>query len=191
MGAANSTLRTTYQTQTAIFWGGPGGSPVALWDAVTDSLIAQNHFNLMASARLLALVDISIADATISVFEAKSFYNSWRPVTEIRLTSDPTWTPLLPTPYFQEYPSAHSGASGAAAAALASAFGDGTTFTVTSPAIPNAPRTYTSFSEAVAEVADARVFGGMHFRSACDDAMAEGAAVAAWAEDHVMLPVED
>jgi membrane-associated phospholipid phosphatase len=192
MGAANSPQRSAYQTQTAIFWGaGNGTSPVTLWDGVADSLIVRNHFNVMKSAHLLALVNISIADAVISVFEAKNFYNSWRPVTEINLTLDPTWTPLLVTPYFQEYPSAHSGTSSAAAAVLASVFGSTTTFSVNSPAVPDAPRTYTSFSQAVAEVGDARVFAGIHYRSACDDAITMGVEIAAWAEGHVMLPAGD
>jgi PAP2 superfamily len=189
MGAANSTQRTAYQTQTAVFWG-VGDTPVAMWDRVADGLAAEHHYNLMKSARLLALLNMSIADAVIAVFEAKNFYNSWRPITAINLTSDPSWTPLLVNPYFQEYPSAHSGTSSAAGAVLASAFGEDTTFTVTSLGLPGVQRTYTSFSSAVAEVGDARVFAGIHFRSACDDAIALGITIAAYVRAHMVLPAE-
>lgn len=190
IGAANSTVRTAYQTQTAIFWG-VGDSPVGIWDRVADRLALQHHFGLIKSARLLALMNISIADAVIAVFDAKNFYNSWRPITAINLTSDPAWTPLLTNPYFQEYPSAHSGTSGAAGATLASVFGNHTTFTVTSLGLPGVERTYTSFSDAVAEVGDARVFAGIHFRSACDDAIAMGIQIAEYARRHIVLPADD
>lgn len=190
IGAANSAVRTAYQTQTAIFWG-VGDSPVGIWDRVADRLALQHHFGLLKSARLLALMNISIADAVIAVFDAKNFYNSWRPITAINLTSDPTWTPLLTNPYFQEYPSAHSGTSSAAGAILASVFGNHTTFIVTSLGLPGVERTYTSFSDAVAEVGDARVFAGIHFRSACDDAIALGIQIADYARRHVVLPAED
>ena len=190
IGAANSTVRTAYQTQTAVFWG-VGDSPVGYWDRVADSLALEHHFNLMRSAHLLALMNLSIGDALIAVFEAKNFYNSWRPVTAINLTSDPTWTPLLVNPYFQEYPSAHSGTSSAAGAILASVFGDNTSFTVTSPAMPGVTRTFTSFSDAVAQVGDARVFAGIHFRSACNDAITLGIQVADYIRSHAMLRAED
>ena len=190
MGAANSTVRNAYQTQTAIFWG-VGDSPVGLWDRVADELAAEHHLSLIKSARLLALVNISIGDAVIAVFEAKNVYNSWRPITAINLTTDPTWTPLLVNPYFQEYPSAHTGTSSAAGAMLASFFGDDTTFTVTSLGAPGVVRTYTRFSDAVAEVGDARVFAGIHFRSACDDAITMGNQIAAYVKSHMVLRAED
>ena len=188
MGAANSTVRTAYQTQTAQFWG-LGDSPVGYWDRVADSLALEHHFNLMKSAHLLGLMNLAIADAVIGVFEAKNFYNSWRPITVINLT-DPSWTSLLVNPYFQEYPSAHSGTSSAAAAILASVFGDSTSFTVTSPAFPGVERSFSSFSDAVAQVGDARVFAGIHFRSACNDAIAMGIQIAAYVRTHAMLPAE-
>jgi len=198
IGSLDSTVRTPLQTQTAVFW--QDDSPVAAWDRVADDLALQHHFNLMKSARLLALVNISIGDAIIAVFEAKNFYNSWRPITAIvhadedgnpATTADPTWLPLLTNPYFQEYPSAHSGTSSAAGTVLASVFGDETSFTVTSAGLPGATRSFVRFSDGVAQVADARVFAGIHFRSACDDAIVMGAQIAAYVESHMMLPADD
>lgn len=199
IGRLDSAVRTVYETQTAIFWG-VGDTPVAQWDRIADSLALEHHLNVMKSARMLALVNISIADAVIAVFEAKNFYNSWRPITAIvnaavdgnpDTSSDPTWVPLLTNPYFQEYPSAHSGTSSAAGHALASIFGNETSFTVTSGGMPGVSRTFTSFSDAVAQVGDARVFAGIHFRSACDDAIVMGGQIAAFVHDHLMLPVDD
>lgn len=189
VGGLTSTSRTPLETETARFW--QLDTPIAMWDRVADDLAMANHFNLMRTARLLALMNISIADATIAVFDAKGFYNSWRPVTVINLTRDPTWRPLMTTPYFQEYPSAHSGASGAAGAVLASVFGDDTTYTVTSGGLPGVARTFTSFSAGVAQVGDARVFAGFHFRFSCDDAIGLGTAVADYAMSHLMLPAQD
>lgn len=188
-GGLTSTDRTPYETETARFW--QLDTPVAVWDRVADDLAQAHHFNLGRTARLLALTNIAIADATIAVFDAKNIYNSWRPVTVINLTSDPTWLPLMTTPYFQEYPSAHSGVSSAAGGVLAAVFGDNTTYTVTSAGLPGVTRTFTSFSSGVAQVGDARVFAGFHFRFSCDDAITMGTEVAGYAVTHLMLPAGD
>src|SRR5206468_9242509 len=94
--------------------------------------------------------------------------------------ADPTWTPLLITPAHPEYPSGHSTASGAAAEVLDAFFGDETEFSVTSELTPGVTRCYSSFSSAELEIRDARVFGGIHFRSACVDGQAVGRQVATY-----------
>jgi hypothetical protein len=180
-GNTTSAVRTTFQTETARFW--QLDNPTGMWDRVADSLAEEHHFNLLRSARLLAFVDIAEADAAIAVWDAKNTYNFWRPITAI---GDPTWVPLMTTPYFQEYPSGHSGVSSAAATVLASFFGNDTDFTVTSNGLPNVTRSFTTFSSAVAQVADARVFAGFHFRFSCNDASSMGAAVANYAESTLM-----
>jgi membrane-associated phospholipid phosphatase len=126
---------------------------------------------------------VALADAAIAVWDAKNTFNFWRPITAI---GDPTWVPLLTTPYFQEYPSGHSGASSAAATVLTSFFGNKTEFTVTSNGLPGVTRSFTTFSSAVAQVADARVFAGFHFRFSCNDAAGMGAQVASFAESTLM-----
>jgi hypothetical protein len=198
MGGATGSARTAYQTQTATFW--QVDTPVAMWDRVADTLASDAHLNLLRTARLLALVNISIADALIAVFDAKNAFNSWRPVTAIvnadldgnpNTTADAGWLPMLVTPYFQEYPSAHSGVSSAAAAVLASVFGDDTNFTVTSAGLAGVERSFSSFSDAVAQVADARVFAGFHFRFACDDAAVMGRLTAKQVMGTLMLRASD
>jgi hypothetical protein len=186
-GSAASSVRTPEQTQTAIFW--QGDTPAAMWNRVADQLAQASHATLGQNARLLAQLNIAVADATIAVWDAKNFYNFWRPVTAIRATSDPAWTPLLPTPAFQEYPSAHSGVSSAAATVLASFYGDATGFTVTSAGLPGVQRDFTSFSAAVAQVEDARIYAGFHFRFSCTDAANLGAQVAAYVTGTLMQPL--
>jgi membrane-associated phospholipid phosphatase len=197
-GSATSTLRTAFQTDTAKFW--QLDTPIGIWDRVADSLAQEHHLNLLRSARFLALVDIAEADAAIAVWDAKNTFNSWRPVTAIAqaaldgnpdTTADPTWSPLLVTPYFQEYPSGHSGVSSAAVSVMAAFFGNRADFTLTSAGLPGVTRSFTSFSGAIAQVADARVFAGFHFRSACDDAAQMGSQVAGYVESTMMQRVDD
>ena len=142
---------------------------------------------MVETARLLALVNLGMADAIIGCWDAKYTYSSWRPITAITLgdtdgnnatAPDPGWTPLITTPAFPEYPSAHSCVSGAAGRILSEAFGEDTSFTVVSNAMPGYPRMFHSFSAASEEVKNARVFGGIHFRTACVDGEALGIAVA-------------
>jgi hypothetical protein len=186
LGSATSTTRTAEQTQTAIFW--QTDTPAAMWNRVADQLAQANDLPLAQNARLLALTNIAVADATIAVWNAKSTYNFWRPVTAIRATSDPAWTPLLPTPAFQEYPSAHSGVSSAAAAVLASYYGDATSFTVTSAGLPGVQRDFTTFTSAVQQVENARIYAGFHFRFSCADAATLGAQVAGYVTSTLMQP---
>jgi hypothetical protein len=180
-GNTTSAVRTQFQTETARFW--QLDNPTDMWDRVADTLAVEHHYNLLHSARLLAFVNVAEADAAIAVWDAKNTFNFWRPITAI---GDPTWVPLMTTPYFQEYPSGHSGVSSAAATVLASFFGNDADFTVTSNGLPTVTRSFSSFSDAVAQVADARVFAGFHFRFSCNDASSVGAAVANYAESTLM-----
>ena len=186
-GSAASTVRTPEQTQTAIFW--QDDTVAAVWNRVADQLAQANDLPLAQNARLLAQVNIALADATIAIWNAKSYYNFWRPVTAIRASTDPAWTPLLPTPAFQEYPSGHAGVSSAAATVLASFYGNDTSFTVTSAGLTGVQRDFTSFTAAVRQVEAARIYVGFHFRFSCADAAALGAQVAQWVTGTIMQPL--
>jgi hypothetical protein len=186
LGGATSSVRTADQTQTAIFW--QDDTPAAMWNRVADQLAQAGDLPLTQNARLLAQLNIAMADATIGIWNAKNTYNFWRPVTVIQATIDPTWTPLLPTPSFQEYPSAHSGVSSAAASVFAATYGNNTSFTVTSAGLPGTERDFTSFSSAVQQVEDARIYAGFHFRFSCIDGATLGAQVAQWVTQTLMQP---
>jgi len=185
--SATSTTRTPEQTQTAVFW--QLDTPAAMWNRVADQLANENNTTLTQNARLLALMNIALADATIGIWNAKNTYNFWRPVTAIQFAADPTWAPLLPTPVFQEYPSAHSGISNAAASVLAAFYGDDTSFSVTSAGLPGVARDFMSFSSAVQQVEDARIYAGFHFRFSVVDGAALGGHVADYVTQTLMQPV--
>ena len=187
LGSATSTVRTPEQTQTAIFW--QVDTPSALWNRVADDLADANRTTLTQNARLLALMNIGLADATIGIWNAKNHFDAWRPVTAIRALLDPTWTPLLPTPAFQEYPSAHSGVSAAATAVLASFYGNHTSFTVTSNGLPGVQRNFNSFSSSVLQIENARIYAGFHFRFSVVDGATLGTSVAAYILSHTALPI--
>jgi hypothetical protein len=187
LGSATSNVRTAEQTQTATFW--QADTPAAMWNRVADQLTDANATTLTQNARLLALMNIALADATIGIWNAKNLYDSWRPVTAIRTLFDPNWTPLLATPAFQEYPSAHSGVSDAATSVLASFYGDATPFSVTSAGLPGVERDFMSFSSAVLQVEDARIYAGFHFRFSTVDGATLGAAVAGYVLENVARPL--
>jgi hypothetical protein len=161
------------------------------------SLAAQHHFSMVQTARLLALVNLAMADAIIGCWDAKYTYSFWRPITAIQLAdtdgndntiADPGWTPLITTPAFPEYPSAHSCASAAATQILSEAFGVETSFNVGSDAMLGVTRRFTNFPEALEEIENARVFGGIHFRTACVDGTALGISVGNYVMAHALLP---
>jgi PAP2 superfamily len=187
---------TPEQAATARFWN--GDTPTAIWDRVADQVAQAHDLNLSDDARLLARLNISLADAAIAIWDAKNHFDRWRPVTAIAqadtdgnpdTVAQPGWTPLITTPNFQEYPSGHSGVSSAAATILASEFGDATSFTVSSAGVPGDVRSFTSFSASVAQVNDARVFAGIHFRFACEDANVVGDHVADFVNQTMFLRV--
>jgi PAP2 superfamily len=191
MGSLTSISRSSEQTEVALFWA--LNTPLA-WDRVAAQLSAARGLSLTENAHLFAVLNVTMADAIIACWDSKYRYIFWRPVTAIRAGAAPgdpdaTWEPLLDsltgTPAHPEYPSAHSTYSGAAAFILADAFGENTAFSVTSEIRPGT-RSYASFSEAIAEIADARVFGGIHLRSSCASGNSLGRAVADYVSRHVM-----
>ena len=193
MGSATSPFRTEDQTDACLFWESAG--PTALWDRVALDLSATADYELSENARFLATLNLAIADAIIACWNSKYTYEFWRPVTAIPLAdtdgnddtiADPHWTPLLATPAHPEYTSGHSSASSAATTVLAAYFGDDTLFIVKSPAAPGWVRYYPSFSAAIDEVADARVFAGIHFRTACEDGKILGGNVAGYILENLM-----
>jgi hypothetical protein len=172
-----------------VFW--QADSPAAIWNRVADDLAEARGGSLLRNARILALTDMALADATIAIWNAKNTFDTWRPITAIEqagsdgnpdTSPDAAWTPLITTPLFQEYPAGHPGVSNAAASVLASFYGDDTSFTATSAGSAGVVRSFTSFSSAVGQVEDARVWGGIHFRFACETAARMGAAVADYVE---------
>jgi hypothetical protein len=195
-GSATSSTRSAEETLYVRFWA--SATPPDFWDPLAITLSSERHFTLSENARLLALVNISVADALIGCWDTKYVYNFWRPITAIQLAGtdgnsdtspDASWTPLLPTPPFPDYTSAHSCVSAAATTVLANYFGEDTQFSVASDGMAGVVRYFSSFSAALEEIKNARVFAGIHFRTATDDGTALGKAVADYILSHALLSV--
>ncbi|HEY6988312.1 MAG TPA: vanadium-dependent haloperoxidase [Bryobacteraceae bacterium] len=191
MGSISSSTRSADETLAAQFWATSTGN--YFWNSVALSLLGRHHHSLLENARLLALLNIAIADAGIVCWDAKYYFASWRPVTAIPLADqdgnpatqpDTDWTPLIVTPPFPEYPSGHSTASSAAAAVLAEYFGEHVNFTVDSDVMTGVIRRFTRFSAALDEIRSARVNGGIHYRTACNDGQLLGEEVARYVMGH-------
>jgi PAP2 superfamily len=200
LGARDSTARTAQQTEIARFWaGGPGTfTSGGYWNQIAQEVAVSHGNSLVENARLFALLNLAQADAYFAVWDAKYAYNFWRPVTAIRAADtdgnpdtvqDSTWTPLLVTPNHPSYISGHSGHSAAAAAALAAFFGtDAVSFSLSTDSLPGVTHSYASFSAAVREVSDARVYAGIHWRFDVEAGEALGYAVGNYVVSHCLLP---
>jgi hypothetical protein len=197
IGSATSSSRTEFQTEVAKFW---SGNTALYWNRIALTMCAQNQTNLSQNARIFALLNIAIADAAIACWDAKYQYVFWRPITAIQLADtdgnpatdpDPSWVPLLVTPNFPEYPSAHATVSPAAAVVLQATFGDSGPFTLDSEVLPGVLHSFKSFAEAADEAFVARIYGGIHFRTSCHDGHDLGVAVGNYVVANAALSGED
>jgi hypothetical protein len=181
LGGKASTARTADQTEIARFWfEGPGN-----WNTIARTVAAARKLDALDSARVLALMNMAMADSYIAGFKIRYVYDLWRPVTAIRegdndgndaTAGDAAWDSLQNTPSVSEYPSTQSTFSAAAATVLATLLGgDQAAFTVQSgKPFEGITRSFTSFSQAARESADSRIYAGIHFRSACEDGLGLG-----------------
>ncbi len=182
VGSVTSTTRTKEQTEIAFFWADGEGTvtPPGHWNRIAQTLVTERKLTLVESARLFAVMNVAMADASIVCWECKYRCDLWRPVTAIRAI-DPTWTPLLPTPPFPAYTSGHSSFSGAAAESLADFFGtDDVKLSSTSDGLPGVERTFDSFSAAAREAGMSRIYGGIHWEFDNSDGLACGREVGAY-----------
>ena len=193
IGGVASTTRTEEQTQAARLWAAVG--PVDENHAIRG--LVPRHFRLVDRARLFALINIAAADATIAGFDSKVAYNLWRPYHAIRLAdtddnpdteADGTWESLVPAPRFQEYMSNHAVITTAFMSTLAQLLGDDHEFTLDAPGYPSFHRTFTRLSDAAADVLEARIWGGIHFRNSCDVGAEQGLKISDHVVDTLMLP---
>lgn len=199
-GAQTGSLRTPEQTAIGQFYLENAGRQVNRW--VRDIAAAQG-LSLVDSARFFAQMYVSLADTLIACFESKNHYNFWRPVTAIRAgdtdgndatEADPAWTPLAPTPPHQEYPAAHGCATGAVSYVLEDFFGTKQLeFSTTSRSVPGVPLAVHHFARTQdlrKEVVDARIYGGMHYRTSGVHGVVLASKVAKWVSKHYFRPVE-
>lgn len=198
LGRRIGSTRTEAQTQLAPFW---EGNASVHWNQAANQIARANHLSMSDSNRLLAVLNIAMADTALTIWSAKRHYGAnpaevtWRPLTAITLadadgiaetTPDPDWLPLVTTPSHPEYPAGHPALNGAAATVLGSHFADGQTFTLTTSGQPS--QTYTSVTQARADGNNARIWGGMHYPSTVAISDAIGEAVAEYVDATSMRP---
>jgi hypothetical protein len=195
IGSATSMTRTADQTEIARFM---NGNTPAFWNRFAIAVSDQRNLTLSQNARLLALMNVAMADAVIACWEAKYYYTFWRPITAIRLgstdgnpntTEDAAWTPLLTTPNHPDYPSGHATVSPSAGTVLKSFFGNAVDVNMTSESTPGVVRSYTSVDQGIEEAFNARIYGGIHFRSACLAGNATGTQIGELVLDRVARSV--
>jgi hypothetical protein len=181
IGSSTSTTRTDEQMLAARFWAEP---PVQQARGSFRKFVLDHDLDVVDASRFMAMISVTYADALIACFDAKYHYPFWRPITAIpagdtdgneKTVGDPTWSPLLPvTPNHPEYPSAHSCITPAGGRVVARFLGTGEIdFTV--PSLTGlGDRHYDKVKDLQYDVGNARIWGGIHYRSAVEDGVAIG-----------------
>jgi len=193
LGSVNSTDRTPEQTALALFY---SDNFLILWQRTLRGISDANITNLGDSARLFALANLAAADAAITAWNTKKYYNFWRPITAIQegyhdtnpeTDGDRSWLPLIPTPAYGEYTSGANNLTGSMTRTLEHIFGDSMTFSVFSTPV-NTTITYQRFSDMAADVVNVRIYQGIHFRTADQVGRAQGTAASDWVVSHILRP---
>jgi len=176
---------TAEQAAIARFWSDDpmlSMTPPGHWVSIALQVAERANLSLEDNVDLLARMGIAMSDAFVGCWHEKYIYNLLRPITYIKRVIDAKWEPILNTPPFPEYPSGHSVVSGAMDAVMTAFFGDNYQFEdrTGSPDGRN-PRTFKSFHDAAEEAGISRLYGGIHFRSAIVDGLAQGRCIGAYA----------
>ena len=192
LGRLGSTTRTADETAIATFW---GAAPVwVVWNEVADQAAVRLHDTLEQNAQLFAVLDTTLADSAIALYDAKYTYARWRPITAITAidqgnpmtTADPSWLPLANTANDPSYPGAHAEFSQAASTVLRRFFGtDAFSFSLSNATV-GITRSFGSFSQAAAEASASRIFAGQHFRYDEDAGQKLGGRVARFVLDRTL-----
>ena len=200
LGSVNNTARTDEQTHIALFWQSAGG-PGLTFNAVARNLVHDPTYSvdIADSALLFGMLNLGGADAAINCWNDKYYWDFWRPWQAIREADrdgnpktkpDPSWTALLTAPY-PEHPSGHLCLDGALLRVLPMFFGtDKIGFNVTSSRFPGEMRHFDRFSEPLKEIIDARIWAGLHYRTADVQAQVLGRKVVRYMAKHYFQPLD-
>lgn len=185
VGSVTSTERPQDRTNVALFYA--SSSPTYVFNLAARQVAQESWHSLSENARAFALINMAISDSLVASFYNKYHYVWWRPETAIhnggidgnpKTEPDPNFVPLIGTPCFPSYPSNHGSGSNGAAEVLRRLYGEaGHAITVSNPAVPNIVLQYTSFKQITNDISDARVYGGIHFRTDQDAGATLGRAV--------------
>ena len=173
VGSVDSTERPPDRADVVLFYA--ASSPTLVFNQAARQVAQQQQRSLSENARALALINMAINDSLVASFFNKYHYNFWRPETAIRAgetdgnpktEADPDFLPFIATPCFPSYPSNHGSGSNGGAEVLRRLYGEaGHSITVSNPAVPSIVLHYTSFKQITDDISDARVYGGIHFRT--------------------------
>lgn len=197
VGSADSTERPQDRTNVVLFYASSG--PNLVFGEALRQIAQQQQSSLSENARALALLSMAINDSLVASFFNKYHYNFWRPETAIhagdtdgnrKTQADPSFVPFIPAPCFPSYPSNHGSGTNAAAEVMRRLYGEaGHSITVSNPAVPNIVLQYTSFRQIADDVSDARVYGGIHFRTDQDAGARLGRAIATAVYKNNLRPI--
>ena len=198
LGSKTGSTRTVDQTNAALYW---ADNPAAMWSRIFQGLADRQNLSSVESSRFFAMLYLTAEDAMIACFADKELHDFWRPQTAIRnagtdgnpdTIADAGWESLLVNPPYPDHPSGHNCVSSSIVATLQDFFGTdqmsfGTTSTATAT-IPAITRSFTSFSQAIKEIRQARVWSGLHFMSADAQGANLGRKVARYRQEHYFQP---
>jgi hypothetical protein len=198
-GDVNSTERTQERTNIVLFY--EYEIPVLIFNDAARQITTANPRSLSENARDFALINMAISDAAVATFYNKYLYQSWRPETAIhdagddgndKTTPDPNFKPLIATPCFPSYPSAHGVLSNAAREMMEKIYGEGPfSITLSTPALPGLTMHYSRLEEITDDISDARVYGGIHFRTDQDAGVRLGTRIGDYIYNHKLRPEHD
>jgi PAP2 superfamily len=173
VGSIDSTERPPDRANVALFYA--AASPTQVFNQAVQQVAREGWHSLTENARALAVMNMAISDSLVAAFFNKYHYNFWRPETAIhaggtdgnpKTDPDPNFVPFVTTPCFPSYPSNHGSAANSAAEVLRHIYGEGGHFmTLSNPTVPDIVLKYTTFKEITDDISDARVYGGIHFRT--------------------------
>jgi hypothetical protein len=197
LGIANSIAATKDQALIGRFW---NGAIQNYWNEITQTAVHAHHLTTAQSARVFALLNLTLADEVIAFYDAKYTYNLWRPVTAIRAAATdgnpetaagPDWLPQAgKTAADPSYPGAHAVISAGGAFVLRTLFGNKPFYlSVTSEVLPGVVRSFDSFADAKEEASLSRIYAGQHFRSDENAGERLGSAVADFVVDNFLTRV--
>jgi hypothetical protein len=199
VGSLNSTERPQDRANVALFFA--ASSPTQAFNQAAVQVAQQRGGSLSENARALALINMAMSDSLVASFLNKYHYNFWRPETAIhagdtdgnpKTVGDPSWAPFIVTPCFPSYPSNHGSAGNAAAEVLRRLYGEaGYAITLTNPAVPTITLQYTSFKQITDDISDARVYGGIHYRTDQEAGADLGRAIGTAVYKNNLRPVHD
>ncbi len=190
VGSATSTVRTQEQTETALFI---AGSTFPLVSSSLRDLAARHQLDISESARLFAAVAMSAADGVITSWDSKLKFGFWRPVTAIQLADtdgnpdtlpDSGWLPLIATPPYPDYISGLTTIMGAMTRSLSGTLGLGGGRIDVNITVAGATRHYEFANQLNRDAVNARVWSGIHFRTADVVGNETGKQVGDWALDN-------